>query len=169
MADQNLGEALLEFLISFTFFFCGMEFMAWFLHKYVMHGFLWVLHEDHHTPPKHRKWQLNDTFAIIFIPPSMFGIYFGPEWSMPWLSGMGWGITAFGAVYFVVHEVIIHRRWKFFNAHGWYVDALKIAHQHHHRVSGKHGSSNFGMLVPPVRYFRYSKKELNEMFRQEKV
>lgn len=29
-----------------TFFF--MEFMAWFSHKYIMHGFLWVLHEDHH-------------------------------------------------------------------------------------------------------------------------
>ena len=25
-----------------------MEFMAWFTHKYIMHGFLWVLHKDHH-------------------------------------------------------------------------------------------------------------------------
>ena len=28
----------------------GMEFMAWFTHKYVMHGFLWDWHEDHHLP-----------------------------------------------------------------------------------------------------------------------
>ena len=27
-----------------------MEFMAWFTHKYVMHGFLWNLHFDHHKP-----------------------------------------------------------------------------------------------------------------------
>jgi beta-carotene 3-hydroxylase len=29
-----------------TFFF--MEFVAWFTHKFVMHGFLWILHKDHH-------------------------------------------------------------------------------------------------------------------------
>jgi len=28
-----------------TFFF--MEFMAWFTHKYIMHGFGWFLHEDY--------------------------------------------------------------------------------------------------------------------------
>ena len=27
-----------------------MEGITWFVHKYVMHGFLWVLHEDHHQP-----------------------------------------------------------------------------------------------------------------------
>jgi beta-carotene 3-hydroxylase len=28
--------------------FLAMEFMAWFTHKFVMHGFLWYLHKDHH-------------------------------------------------------------------------------------------------------------------------
>ena len=28
--------------------FALMEFVAWFTHKYIMHGFLWVLHKDHH-------------------------------------------------------------------------------------------------------------------------
>jgi beta-carotene 3-hydroxylase len=28
--------------------FIFMEFMAWFTHKYIMHGFLWVLHKNHH-------------------------------------------------------------------------------------------------------------------------
>lgn len=151
--------------MSFLFFFLGMEFVAWFLHKFVMHGFLWSLHEDHHTPPKHRWWQKNDFFAIIFVPPSVLGIYLGNQWASPFLSGMGWGITAFGFVYFVVHEVIIHRRWKFFNVQGWYFDAIRLAHQHHHQVSVKDGASNFGMLLPPVAYFRYSKAELNQRFR----
>ncbi|HBT09596.1 MAG TPA: beta-carotene hydroxylase, partial [Leeuwenhoekiella sp.] len=35
---------IVVFLLTFTI----MEFMAWFTHKYVMHGFLWVLHRDHH-------------------------------------------------------------------------------------------------------------------------
>ena len=32
--------------IAGTFIF--MEFVAWFTHKYVMHGLLWILHRDHH-------------------------------------------------------------------------------------------------------------------------
>ena len=28
----------------------AMEFVAWFSHKYIMHGFLWSWHEDHHQP-----------------------------------------------------------------------------------------------------------------------
>ena len=33
----------LHVLVFFTTF-CFMEFMAWFSHKYIMHGFLWSLH-----------------------------------------------------------------------------------------------------------------------------
>jgi len=36
--------------------FLFMEFVAWFTHKYVMHGFLWVLHKDHHHRDG-RKWE----------------------------------------------------------------------------------------------------------------
>jgi len=28
--------------------FLAMEWVAWAAHKYIMHGFLWNLHEDHH-------------------------------------------------------------------------------------------------------------------------
>ena len=34
------------FIVLLTFVF--MEFVAWFSHKYIMHGFLWSLHKDHH-------------------------------------------------------------------------------------------------------------------------
>ena len=40
---------LIHCLIVITSFF-GMEFIAWFTHKYVMHGLLWSWHEDHHKP-----------------------------------------------------------------------------------------------------------------------
>ncbi len=39
---------LLYWILCFVATFCIMEFMAWFSHKYIMHGFLWHLHEDHH-------------------------------------------------------------------------------------------------------------------------
>ncbi len=43
-----------------------MEFMAWFTHKYVMHGFLWSLHKDHHRKD-HKSWcERNDTFFIFY-------------------------------------------------------------------------------------------------------
>ena len=43
-----------------TFFF--MEFMAWFSHKYIMHGFLWVLHADHHKKD-HDSWLWDFSFC----------------------------------------------------------------------------------------------------------
>ena len=35
------------FILIATFFV--MEFMAWATHKFVMHGFMWKFHEDHHV------------------------------------------------------------------------------------------------------------------------
>ena len=42
--------------------FIFMEFVAWFTHKYVMHGFLWFLHKDHHQPKKNQVFEKNDAF-----------------------------------------------------------------------------------------------------------
>ena len=144
----------MEFLLSFLATFLVMEFVAWFLHKYVMHGFLWKLHEDHHVIRKDRKWQKNDFFALIFPGPSMAAIYFGGELNNPLLAGMGWGIAAYGLVYFIIHEVVIHRRWRFFNMDGRYVDLIRRAHRDHHKVPTKEGASNFGMVIPPLKYLK---------------
>ena len=44
-----------------TLTFIVMEGVTWCTHKYVMHGFGWYLHEDHHQPgyphvfEKHRR------------------------------------------------------------------------------------------------------------------
>lgn len=37
----------MEFLIVLLVFI-AMEGATWLIHKYVMHGFLWMLHKDHH-------------------------------------------------------------------------------------------------------------------------
>ena len=34
-------------------------------HKYVMHGFLWNLHKDHHVVDKNKILQKNDYFLIF--------------------------------------------------------------------------------------------------------
>ena len=45
--------------------FCLMEGVAWFTHKYVMHGFLWRWHKSHHEP-RYGIFELNDLFSVIF-------------------------------------------------------------------------------------------------------
>ena len=62
---------ILIFLAAFSF----MEFMAWFTHKYVMHGFLWHLHKDHHKKD-HKGWfERNDLFFIFYAIISMTCFY----------------------------------------------------------------------------------------------
>ena len=50
-------------LIAFATFFI-MEGITWLTHKYVMHGFLWYLHEDHHNPDK-SFFEKNDFFFLM--------------------------------------------------------------------------------------------------------
>ena len=148
--------------MAFIVAFFAMEFAAWALHKYVMHGFLWNLHEDHHVINKDAIYQKNDYFALFFAVPSFFSILYGNLGQVPFLEGAGYGVMLYGIVYFIVHEVAIHRRWKFFNLNGRYIESLRIAHQHHHQVRTKVGATNFGMLLPPLRYFTQSLGELKK-------
>ena len=63
------------FIVFITFFI--MEAVAWATHKYLMHGLLWRLHEDHHVVDKNKVFQKNDFFFLIFAIPSMILIYIG--------------------------------------------------------------------------------------------
>jgi len=153
----------MSWIVAFVMSFIFMEWAAWALHKYVMHGFLWSLHEDHHVINKDKVYQKNDYFALVFAVPSFLSILYGNLGGIPWLEATGYGVMLYGFVYFVVHEVAIHRRWKFFNLNGRYIESLRIAHQHHHQVRGKHGASNFGMLLPPFHYFTKDIKELKKL------
>ena len=52
---------LLKILIIIVTFWM-MEFIAWATHKYIMHGFLWKLHKDHHQVDKDKIFEKNDWF-----------------------------------------------------------------------------------------------------------
>jgi len=67
-------------IVLFAAAFAGMEAFAWFTHKYVMHGFLWVWHESHHRP-RTGMFELNDLFAVVFATPM-------PE--KDWKYSVGW-------------------------------------------------------------------------------
>jgi beta-carotene 3-hydroxylase len=137
--------------------FAGMEAVAWSAHKFIMHGFLWSIHKDHHTGSK-GFFQRNDLFFIIFAIPSwlfmMFGIMNGCDYRM-WI---GIGIALYGLAYFFVHEVVIHQRLKYFKrTNNSYITGVRKAHKAHHKHLGKEDGECFGMLFVPFRYFRRAK------------
>lgn len=127
-----------------------MEFVAWFSHKYIMHGFLWVLHKDHHA--KHnKKFERNDWFAFIFATPAIFLIFIGSLNSNSYLFSLGLGIAFYGIAYFLFHDVLYHKRLKLFREpRSHYFKAIVQAHYDHHI-----GKKNYGfLLMVPLKYFK---------------
>jgi len=140
--------------------FVAMEGITWLTHRYVMHGFLWYLHEDHHQKGP-GFFEKNDAFFVIFSVPSMMSIYFGVMRDMPWLAAIGFGIALYGFAYFVVHDVIIHQRLKLFTrTDNTYVRTIRWAHKMHHKHLGKEDGESFGMLMVHRKYWEKVRRDL---------
>lgn len=141
-------------IVIFIGTFLGMEGVAWFTHKYVMHGLLWNLHEDHHKVDHDKAFQKNDFFFLIFAIPGATSLMFGILQDYSFLFSIGLGITAYGAAYFFVHDLFIHQRLKVLRrTDSIYFRAIRKAHKVHHKhISKEHGEC-FGMLFVPIRYF----------------
>ena len=101
---------ILSLILAFSF----MEFMAWFSHKYIMHGFLWTLHKDHHIK-NHKSWfERNDVFFIFYAVVSMLFVISWSEYDFFFGLPIAIGIFLYGLTYFIVHDIFIHRRFKLF-------------------------------------------------------
>jgi beta-carotene 3-hydroxylase len=143
---------ILIFIVSFAF----MEFVAWFAHKYVMHGFLWVLHRDHHIKPGtyNSFFEKNDYFFLIFAVPAIILIFSGLASAKLIPVIIGAGISLYGFTYFAIHEILIHSRLPVrIPLRGKYIEALIRAHQAHHAPKSKDEFLSFGLLVFPRRFF----------------
>ena len=137
--------------------FIIMEGITWLTHRFVMHGFLWYLHKDHHQVEP-GFFEKNDAFFVIFAVPSFLLIWFGTFDNVWWMQAIGFGIMAYGFGYFLVHDVIIHQRFKWFTrSNSSYVRAIRWAHKMHHKHLGKEDGECFGMLWVPLKYFREAK------------
>ena len=135
----------------------AMEFVAWSAHKYLMHGWLWSWHADHHKPhfEKTGFFERNDLFFLVFAIPSASSYIFGSVYQLGWLFCIGVGISIYGLIYFLVHDVYIHRRFKWFSTiDGWYTRGITRAHGAHHAVITKDSAESFGLLVVDPKYFR---------------
>lgn len=138
--------------------FLAMEFVAWFAHKYVMHGFLWYLHKDHHQHDP-GFWEKNDAFFLIFAVPSAACYILGSAVAgMFPLFFVGVGISLYGLAYFLVHDIFIHQRFKIFTrTKNQYLKAIRKAHKVHHKHLGPDNGECFGMLVVPPKYIKEAK------------
>lgn len=140
--------------------FLIMEGVTWCTHKFVMHGFLWYLHRDHHQGHE-GFFEKNDAFFLIFAIPSMALILFGTLNGNDYRLYIGIGIAMYGLAYFLVHDVFIHQRFRFLrNAKGTYFKGLRRAHKVHHKHLNKEHGECFGMLFVPFKYYRQQRNKI---------
>ncbi len=139
--------------------FLVMEGVTWLTHRFVMHGFLWYLHKDHHQKGP-GFFEKNDAFFLIFAIPSWLCIMLGLQHGNYWAAAIGFGIAAYGFAYFIVHEVIIHQRFKWLtHSNNIYVRAIRWAHKMHHKRLGKEEGESFGMLMVAKKYWDKVRKD----------
>ena len=123
----------------------GMELFAWSMHKYVMHGWGWGWHRDHHEPHDH-AFERNDLYAVVFgtIVTGLFVV--GYLYSEPlWWAALG--ITVYGAIYAIIHDGLVHQRLFRWTPKRGYAKRLVQAHRLHHATIGKEGGVSFGFVV----------------------
>jgi len=141
-----------------------MEFVAWSAHKYLMHGWLWIWHEDHHKPhyEKDGFFEKNDLFFLVFAIPSMICYIIGSLFlDYRWILFIGIGISVYGMIYFLIHDVYIHQRFKWFRQlDNKYNRAILRAHGAHHAKTNKEDGESFGLLIVNPKYFSGRPKKM---------
>ena len=76
---------------------------------------------------------------------------------------VGFGIAAYGLAYFLIHDVYIHRRFKWLrDIEHPYFYAIRRAHKIHHKHLGKEHGECFGMLLVPIRFYIESAKQYKQ-------
>lgn len=128
----------------------AMEFVAWSSHKYIMHGFGWAWHRDHHEPHD-KTFEKNDLYGVVgaIMSISMF------MWGSPLVAGdaawlpatwIGVGILGYGIIYTLIHDGLVHQRYFRWVPKRGYAKRLVQAHKLHHATIGKEGGVSFGFL-----------------------
>lgn len=129
----------------------AMEGVAWASHKYVMHGFAWAWHRDHHEP-HHKLLEKNDLFALVGAAMSIAMFALGSPlvmgesawWPATWI---GLGILVYGIIYTLVHDGLVHQRYFRWVPRSGYARRIVQAHKLHHATVGKEGGVSFGFVL----------------------
>jgi len=150
--NPTLASILACSAIAVGTFLCW-EFIAWFTHKYVMHGFLWSWHKSHHTVHQHAL-ERNDLFALVFSLPCIWLFYYFTLVTYnPYILAVAIGIFCYGVFYVVFHDIIVHQRirWRL-TKKSRYLKRMIHAHYIHHSRHTRSGCEAFGFLYAPKKY-----------------
>lgn len=145
----------------------GMELVARFLHKHVMHGQGWCLHYDHHNH-QGKLFQKNDLYFAIFasLSAALFLVGFHTGWYE--VVAMGAGVGVYGIGYVVFHDIMFHGRirgLKFKPKHP-YLKRIINAHRVHHAAVTQGGAVSFSFLWAPKFYNEDNREAINEQLRE---
>lgn len=139
----------LTFAVWFLLALVAMEGVAYLTHRFLMHGPLWFLHRSHHVPHE-GGWEWNDLFGLGFAVPSILLIDAGVKAGGSWMLPVGLGMTAYGAIYVLFHDIVVHRRIAIRRVPQWsYLRRIIMAHLVHHKTHGRTGAQSFGFLWAP--------------------
>ncbi len=133
-----------------------MEWIAWAAHKYIMHGWGWGWHRDHHEPHDNAL-EKNDLYGIVgaVMSISMFAVgspmIMGPiiKGVSAWEPGtwIGLGVLFYGIIYTAIHDGLVHQRYFKYVPRSGYAKRLVQAHKLHHATIGKEGGVSFGFVL----------------------
>lgn len=136
-------------VLAFTGGLVGMEGLAWVTHRYLMHGPLWRWHRSHHEKSR-GLLEANDLFAVIFAAPPVALFFLAGALDRPALAWLAGGMTAYGALYVLVHDGLVHRRFPLpLQPRSGYLERLVRAHHLHHLTHTRDGAVSFGFLAAP--------------------
>lgn len=122
-----------------------MEGVAWSAHKYIMHGWGWGWHRDHHEPHD-GFFEKNDLFGVVGAAVAITMFTVGYFYSEPlWWAALG--VTLYGAIYTFVHDGLVHQRWFRWVPKRGYAKRLVQAHKLHHATASKEGGVSFGFVI----------------------
>ncbi len=128
----------------------AMELVAWSSHKYVMHGFGWRWHRDHHEPHDNLL-EKNDLYALVGAAISISFFAIGSPlvmgaaawWPATWI---GLGVLGYGIIYTLVHDGLVHQRYFRWVPKRGYARRLVQAHKLHHATVSRQGGVSFGFV-----------------------
>lgn len=127
-----------------------MEWVAWSSHKYIMHGWGWGWHRDHHEP-HNKALEKNDLYGIVGAVTSISLFVIGSPLMLgdnAWAPAtwIGLGVMFYGIIYTVVHDGLVHQRYFKYVPRRGYAKRLVQAHKLHHATIGKEGGVSFGFV-----------------------
>jgi beta-carotene 3-hydroxylase len=127
--------------------FAAMEPIAALLHRRLMHGAGWGLHRSHHVPARPGV-EANDAYPLLIAAATASAMLAGRL--RPRLRPLLWigsGLTAYGAAYLVVHDLLVHERLGRLPLSSCrYTRWVAGAHARHHRDAGP----PYGFIAPVV-------------------